>query len=221
MQRASADEAWVPAFRDLLLDWGESGIRTYPWRYKDDPYAVIVAEFMLHRTQTVQVVPVYERFVSAWPTLAALASADRSEAETALVSLGLQWRITGMLDAFCELWSRYGRVPLDAAALKLVKGIGDYIAGATVCFSSNRPATLIDTNTVRVVGRVKGLDLRGEARRRRDVIRAIEGACDPMRPRDFYYSLIDLSHTICRPKQPACEKCPLADVPCRFAVHAG
>ncbi len=200
--------------RWLLREWGNDNIRQYPWRYVADPYCVLVSEFMLHRTQTVQVVPVYERFIREYPDLAILQEADRKHVSTLLQPLGLKWRIAGMLDALSEIWRLYGSVPYDYEKLISVRGIGSYIAGATVCFTQNQPMTLIDANTVRVVGRMYGLDLHGEARRRRPVIEAIAEASHTESPRDFYYSVIDLAHGTCHPRKPECRSCPLLSVPC-------
>lgn len=202
--------------RKRLLDWGKENIKRYDWRYSDDPYAVLVAEFMLHRTQVVQVAPVYARFMSAYPSLSTYVRADEAEVEAILRPLGLRWRIRAMMQALHELWENHGSVPTDFEKLNAVSGVGQYIAGATACFSQNQALTLIDTNTVRVVGRVFGLDLRGQARRRKSVTGGVGEACDPVQPRDFYYALIDLAHTVCSPREPDCRQCPLLDVPCQF-----
>ena len=119
------------------------------------------------------------------------------EVRELLSPLGLNWRIDGMLDALHSLWDQYTNVPKEREKLIRERNIGQYIAGATATFTQNEPNGLIDTNTVRVVGRVFGLDLHGEARRRREVINLIDTACDPQRPRDYYYALIDLAHQIC------------------------
>ena len=140
--------------------------------------------------------------------------------ENILRPLGLHWRIQGMLDALDGFWNEYRAVPMDYDRLISVPTVGQYIAGAVICFSSNQPITLIDSNIVRVVGRVFGLDLSGEARRKKPVIQAITDIVDPDRPRDFYYALIDLAHTICRPRSPACADCPLLVVPCRYGHTA-
>jgi len=208
----------ISRFRSFLLSWGDSSIRSYPWRYSDDPYRVIVSEFMLHRTQTKQVIPIYERFIKEYPTLADYAEADRSDIAEILKPLGLSWRIQGILNALDELWQEYGEVPVDYELLLAVPTVGQYIAGATVCFTTNQPLTIIDSNIVRVVGRVFGLDLSGEARRKKPIIQAISAVVDPVRPRDFYYALIDLAHNICRPRNPACKECPLLDVPCQYGA---
>ena len=154
-------------FRSILLAWGDNNIRSYPWRYVDDPYQVIVSEFMLHRTQTRQVVPIYELFIGLYPTLQEFAGANREDVEQILKPLGLQWRIQGMLDALDNFWHKYRGVPMDYGQLISVPTVGQYIAGAVVCFTSNKPLTLIDSNIVRVVGRVIGLDLSGEAGERK------------------------------------------------------
>ena len=204
----------IRRFRTFLRSWGKKNVREYPWRNLLDPYSVLVAEFMLHRTQARQVQPVYLRFLKAYPSLPDLVQSPRRSARRILQPLGLAWRAHAMLDALHELWRKYGEVPTDFDTLTSVHGIGQYIAGATICFTRNVPIALIDSNTVRVVGRVFGLDLRGEARRRHDVIETIAMVCDPQHPRDFYYSLIDLAHLICRPREPLCLTCPLLNVPC-------
>lgn len=171
---------------------------------------------MLHRTQAKQVVMVYEQFISLYPTLEAVAHADEQRVQAVLKPLGLHWRINGMINALSHLWAVYREVPLDREKLMSVEGIGAYIAGATICFTGNEPVALIDTNTVRVIGRLFGLDLSGEARRRKEVIRAIADSTDPARPRDYYYAMIDLAHHICTARSPACHKCPLFDLPCTY-----
>lgn len=208
----------ISRFRSLLLTWGETNIRSYPWRYSHDPYQVIVSEFMLHRTQTRQVIPIYERFISLFPTLKDYANANSEDVEPILQSLGLQWRIRGMMDALDEFWSKYRAVPTNYEQLISVPTVGPYIAGAVVCFTTNQPLTLIDSNIVRVVGRVFGLDLSGEARRKKPIIQAVTAVVDPVHPRDFYYALIDLAHIICRPRNPACADCPLLDIPCQYGM---
>jgi A/G-specific adenine glycosylase len=206
----------IPEFRQCLLDWGSRNTLAYPWRWLDDPYRVLVSEFMLHRTQTKQVIGIYQQFIALCPTLEISAQTDVSRMRGTLLSLGLRWRTDAMLRALSHLWQHYGDVPLDRQKLMSVEGIGPYIADATICFTQDQPVALIDTNTVRVIGRVFGLDLRGEARRRKTVIEGIAAACDPDHPRDYYYALIDFAHQICTPRIPDCANCPLFDLPCAY-----
>jgi A/G-specific adenine glycosylase len=211
-----AEPERIENFRRLLLAWAENSLREYPWRFTKDPYAVLVAEFMLHRTQTRQVQPIYQRFMAAYPTLKDYASADPVEIRNLLPSLGLNWRVQAMIDALNQLWEKYHEVPIDYEKLTSIHGIGQYIGGAVVCFAGNQRVTLIDSNIVRVIGRVFGLRLKGEARRKKQMIQAISGVCHPTQPGLFYYSLIDLAHLICTPRNPKCEHCPLLAVPCVY-----
>ena len=215
MDNSSVENEIVSKLRSQLFEWGKRNRCIYPWRYSKDPYVVLVSEFMLHRTQTRQVEPIFLSFTTTYPTLADYAHAPKGDVESLLHSLGLQWRIAGMLNALDTLWEKYGDVPGDYEKLIAIRGIGQYIAGATVCFTTNQPFTIVDSNIVRVIGRVYDLDLSGEARRKKPIIQAIAKACDPLHPRDFYYALIDLAHQICRPLHPACQDCPLLVVPCK------
>lgn len=201
-----------------LMTWGQKHTRSFPWRYSNDPYKILISEFMLHRTQALQVVPVFDKFLQVYPSLLSLAQSDPDEVRQLLYPLGLGWRIDGMISAIFTLWTTYGEIPMDYDKLISIRGIGQYIAGATLCFSTDRPFTLIDTNVVRVVGRVLGLDLTGEARRRQSVISAIASIVPTDRPRDFYYALIDLAHLICHPRNPDCQNCPLSEIPCEYKL---
>lgn len=174
---------------------------------------------MLHRTQVKQVVNVYSEFLAACPTLSDYSQQDTKEIRLLLAPLGLQWRIDAMIEALNYLWETYKEVPLDRSILLSVPGIGPYIAGATICFTTNMPETLVDTNTVRVVGRVFGLNLGGEARRRKQIIQTISEVCDREQPRDYYYAMIDLAHSVCTSANPGCARCPLLNLPCKYGQH--
>jgi A/G-specific adenine glycosylase len=212
--RDMKDDKGIVRLRRRLLKWGRAHGQDFPWRRTQDPYALLVAEFMLHRTRADQVRAVFERFMADWPTLDRYVVGDAEAVKQVLWPLGLNWRIEGMMQALTLLHTEFGYVPVDKEALLSIPGIGPYIASAVVCFSQNQPVALVDTNTVRVTGRVYGLDLRGEARRRKEMINQIAAACDPERPRDYYHAMIDLAHMICRPKEPDCRICPLLNVPC-------
>jgi A/G-specific adenine glycosylase len=215
---STTDNPKTDPIRSSLMAWGQEHVRSFPWRYSNDPYKILISEFMLHRTQTQQVFPIFEKFLLVYPSLSSLVKSDPDEIRQLLNPLGLDWRIDGMISALFTLWSTYGEIPMDYDKLVSIRGIGQYIAGATLCFSTDRPFTLIDTNMVRVIGRVLGLDLTGEARRRQSVIRAIASTVPPDHPRDFYYTLIDLAQLICHPRNPDCQNCPLSEIPCEYKL---
>ena len=202
-----------------ILAWGDLYRQEYPWRYLDDTYLVLISEFMLHRTQVSQVEKIYRRFTTEFPNLKSFALGDHQLAKSILAPLGLNWRIESMIKALLWVWNEYRHVPNDVDELMAIPGVGGYIANATVCFTKNVPLPLVDTNTVRVTGRLFGLDLSGEARRRKEMLSAIESITPDERPRDFYYSIIDLAHIICKPKKPACSDCPLLSISCNYGTN--
>lgn len=210
---------YINEFREKIVAWGEENIRRFPWRYQKSRYRVLVSEFMLHRTQAQQVLPVYKSFIELYPSLRKFFSTYNKNVNDILMPLGLNWRIEGMLSALHNIWIQFHGVPRDFEKLMSVPGIGKYIAGATICFTQNIPITLIDTNIVRITGRVFGLSLQGEARRRKEMVDTIRCICDPINPRGFYYGLIDLAHLICFPKKPDCNLCPFVNLPCSFSCE--
>lgn len=188
----------------------------YPWRFIDDPYRIIISEFMLHRTQVRQVIPVYEALIQAYPTLKTFSEESDAVLRLTLKPLGLTWRINSMIEAIKFLYDTYSSIPLEVSLLSNVKGIGPYIAGATVCFTLDVPEVLVDVNTIRVTGRLLGLNLFGEARRRKQNIDGLKSLIPDHEPRRFYYGLIDLAHKFCKSGKPLCSNCPLNNTGCIY-----
>lgn len=206
-------------FREELVTWGRDNFRAFPWRFTNEPYRVLMAEIMLHRTQASQVVPVYERFMEAYPDAAALARASRDELLEAFSPLGLRWRAGLVHDMAAELRDNFGgQVPQREADLLSLPGISDYIAGAVRCFAFGLPVPIVDTNTIRIVGRLFGLEIRDSSRRNRLFKDLIAALVDPARPRDYNLALLDLGALVCtKVKPPRCWECPVQRH-CRYGI---
>ncbi|MGH7641460.1 MAG: DNA (cytosine-5-)-methyltransferase [Candidatus Dormibacteria bacterium] len=192
--------------REELLGWHSKKGRAYPWRTGADPWHVLIAEMCLHRTRADQVVPVYQRLVRLAPTpRALLVNADA--ARRAMQPLGLWWRVRNILDVARVLQERFeGVVPSTSLELRSLPGVGDYVAGAVLCFAFGRRAVLLDTNTERIVGRVRG-GPRGRRMQMRLDLYDLAGQEGP--DRDFNYALLDLGALVCRPEHPDCSRCPI------------
>src|SRR5688572_13339218 len=78
----------LPAVRKVLLAWFDAHRRDLPWRADRDPYRVWVSEVMLQQTTVAAVVPFFERFVAAFPTVADLAAADEQHVLALWAGLG-------------------------------------------------------------------------------------------------------------------------------------
>jgi len=200
-------------FRKALIAWGQEHFRAFPWRLTEDPYRILMAEVMLHRTQAPQVVPVYEQFIKRYPDVPTLAQATREELHEALYSLGLRWRIDMVHEMAAELMKRSGgQVPESREDLLSLPGVSEYVAGAVRCFAWNLPEPLPDTNTVRVVGRLFGLEIKDSSRRNRCFRELITVLVDPNEPRAYNYALLDLANQVCMKRQPPeCFRCPVLE----------
>src|SRR5215472_1519443 len=63
---------WAATARALqaeLLAWYEATRRDLPWRRTRDPYEIWLSEVMLQQTRVETVIPYYERFLDALPTV--------------------------------------------------------------------------------------------------------------------------------------------------------
>lgn len=211
----------IPFFQNVLLRWFGKNGRHYPWRKENDPYRILVAESMLQRTKVDQVLPVYSEFISKFPSVNALSSANVDEISIFVRRLGLLWRSRRMLDMAKHIVSKYnGKIPNNRKQLLLIPGIGDYIADAMISFAFGGRRIIIDSNVVRLVSRMFGFELKGEMRRNRQFIDFCQNLSQDIRPSDirkFNYALIDHAAAICRPT-PLCVKCPLAER-CHYFNH--
>lgn len=197
-------------FREALERWGQRHFRQFPWRQTRNPYNILVAEVLLHRTRAPQVIPVYQKLVARYPDARALAHASKQELQAALQSLGLRWR-TDLLHAMAaELAARFGgEIPRNKQDLLSLPGVSEYIASATLCFAWNEPEAIVDTNTVRVVARLFGIEIRDSLRRNRRFRELVRSLVDPANARAYNFAMLDLAAAVCTPKEPAHDDCPV------------
>ena len=122
----------------LLIENHGEYYRDFPWRHTKDPYMIMIAEFMLHRTRAEQVIPVYNDFILRYPDVYALSRAEKDDLEFISRRLGLHWRVdhfTNSAKYICERFN--GIFPEDRHELQKIPGVGEYASGAisTVCFN--------------------------------------------------------------------------------------
>jgi A/G-specific adenine glycosylase len=207
----------IRVVRQALKEWGRNNFRVYPWRRTSDPYRVLISEVMLHRTQAKQVLPIYEDFIQNYPNVVELSKATKEDLHDSLYSLGLRWRID-LIYAMARVLNEdfNGQIPMSKEDLLSLPGISEYIAGAVRCFAWNLPEPILDTNTVRVIGRMFGLEIKDSSRRNRQFRDLIAALVDPDEPRAYNYALLDLADKVCMKKQlPDCLRCPVLEW-CRF-----
>jgi DNA (cytosine-5)-methyltransferase 1 len=196
-------------FRRQLLRWHREHGRHYPWRAKAvTAWKVLMAEMCLRRTRADQVLPVYRRLVRLAPTPNALVE-NSAKVLQVMRSLGLHWRGRNMIALGRALVDhRQSRVPRSERELKGLPGVGEYVARAVLAFGFRRRAVLIDTNTRRIVSRVKGNEKVHSWQVRLDLYQ-MSGSAGP--DAAFNYALLDFGALVCRARMPLCPECPVRD----------
>jgi len=186
---------------EALLAWYRSTERDLPWRRDPDPYRVLVSEFMLQQTQASRVIPYYERFMAAFPTVEALAEAPLADVFSIWSGLGYNTRAKRLRDT-----ARIVRVdgwPASIDDLQRLPGVGPYTASAIASIAFGRRVPALDTNVRRVLSRWHGELLDGRGLRL-----AAEADLDD-NAGAWNQALMDLGASVCRPRQPKCDSCPV------------
>ncbi len=170
---------------------------------------------MLQQTTVATVRPYFAAFLGRWPTIEALAAADDADVMAAWAGLGYYSRARNLL-ACARVVTREGLFPREEVELRKLPGIGAYTAAAIAAIAFDRRAVVIDGNVERVVSRLFAIT--APVRVARTAIAGLADAITPdARCGDFAQAMMDLGATICVPRTPKCQTCPLAHA-CR--AHA-
>ncbi len=206
----------VSQLAQRLLDWYAAHARDLSWRGHVDAYAVWVREVMLQQTRVETVGPYFERWMARFPTIAALAAASEEEVLALWEGLGYYSRARNLHRAAREVVVRYGgALPRDLEALRALPGVGAYTAGAIASFAFGLDEPVVDGNVRRVFSRLFDLTAPvGSTALERRLWALAREHLPPGRAADFNQALMDFGATVCTPRTPRCEACPLADL-CR------
>ena len=193
-----------------LLAWYEREKRDLPWRRDREAYHVWVSEIMLQQTRVEAVIPYYERFLAALPTVEALAQADEALLLKLWEGLGYYSRVRNMQKA-AKAIVQMGGFPRTAQELKRLSGFGDYTSGAVASIAFGERAAAVDGNVLRVWARMErvGESIKMPSVRRacaQAVLDAMPEDCDPG---SYTQALMELGATVCTPRSPKCGKCPV------------
>jgi len=201
-------------FAEYLLRWYDKHARSLPWRGIHNAYHTWVSETMLQQTRVETVLSYYDRFISRFPTVEALAAAPEDEVLKLWEGLGYYRRARNLHKGARQVAEEFGGVmPCDVKALMKISGIGEYTAGAIASIAYDQPVPAVDGNVIRVVSRVRGIrENVGIPSVKRQITQAAAELVPQERPGDFNQAMMDLGATICVPGTPSCEKCPVAEM---------
>lgn len=195
----------------LLLGWYTQYARNLPWRDLRDPYAIWISEIMLQQTRVETVIPYFKKWMEIFPGISDLAKASESEVLSAWEGLGYYNRARSLRSSAHKIMKEYdGNLPENLKDLMKLPGIGRYTAGAIASIAFNQNVTTLDGNIRRVFSRIFDID---------EIVNSPEGekALWDLLERElpfgnasaFNQALMDLGATICSPKSPQCEICPV------------
>jgi A/G-specific adenine glycosylase len=200
------------AIRRRLLGWYDRRRRDLPWRRRAaDPYAQLVAEFMLQQTQVSTVIPYYERFLQRFPNVTALAAASVDDVLALWSGLGYYSRARNLHTAAGKIVSGFGgRMPDTVSGLMSLPGVGRYTAGAVASIAYGVRAPVLDGNVARVLCRLFAVEESPSDSSVREWLWGLaEELLPPSRCGDFNQALMELGAMVCTPREPACQDCPL------------
>jgi A/G-specific adenine glycosylase len=209
----------VAGLRAALLDWYDANARRLPWRVgpaeraadeRPDPYRVWLSEIMLQQTTVPHATPYFLTFTRRWPTVVDLAREDDGEVMAAWAGLGYYARARNLLACARAVANEHGGVfPDTEEGLRALPGVGAYTAAAVAAIAFDPPANVVDGNVERVVSRLFAVEEPLPAAKPELKRLAGELVTDD-RPGDWAQALMDHGATLCRPKAPLCDRCPVS-----------
>jgi len=210
---AKSRESRERAFRRQLVRWFRRKGRDLPWRRTRDPYQVLVSEVMLQQTQVSRVEEYYPRFLTAFPTVHALAAAPPHAVREQWHGLGYYRRAANLHALARRVVEQHdGAIPSDGDALRALPGVGRYTAGAVRSFAFEQSAPAVDTNVGRVIRRAFHPRAKSDAKGEQKVW----DTAARLMPRagtaawTFNQAIMELGALVCTARVAKCRECPVA-----------
>jgi len=203
----------IKPFHQRILAWFDRhGRKDLPWQRDIDPYRVWVSEIMLQQTQVKTVIPYFERFTAAFPTVQALAQAPVDRVLHLWTGLGYYARARNLHRAAQQVCADFGgRFPDSVETLCQLPGIGRSTAGAIVSIAYGRRAVILDGNVKRVLARHRAVaGWPGQTAVHDELWRIAEERTPDKRCADYTQAMMDLGATLCTRTAPDCGRCPAA-----------
>ncbi len=197
-----------------LLPWFADNKRSMPWRNNRTPYRVWISELMLQQTRVDQATPYFQRFIKRFPSLRSLAAASQEDVLKMWEGLGYYSRARNLHKAARIIASEHkGRFPKAIEDIQKLPGIGSYTAAAIGSLAFNLDLAVLDGNVIRVISRIFSYTkdpataaARKELQQMTDAL-LIEGEAG-----NYNEAMMELGATICLPRNPQCETCPVSSV---------
>lgn len=200
-------------FTNTLIMWYLNNQRDLPWRKSRNPFHIWLSEIILQQTRVAQGTSYYEKFVTEFDDIFALAKADERHVLKLWQGLGYYSRARNLHSTAKIISTEYnGQFPETYEELIKLKGIGDYTASAIASIAFNKPHAVVDGNVYRVLSRVFGIKTPINERKGIDEFKSLaEDLLDQNDPGTHNQGLMEFGALVCLPKNPRCETCIFKD----------
>jgi len=198
------------SFSSLLLAWYDKNKRDLPWRKTKDPYYIWVSEIMLQQTTVNTVIPYYQRWAKAYPTVFDLAKAPLQEVLKSWQGLGYYNRARNFYKAANIVVNEYeGSLPEDPILVRRLPGFGPYTTSSVLSIAYDKPLVIIDANVRRLVMRLLAIKAYADTKQDKTIEGYLSMVLPLKRAGDFNQALMEMGALVCRTKEPLCNVCPL------------
>jgi len=176
-----------------------------PWRNTDEAYYIYLSEVMLQQTQVKTVLErYYTPFIERFPTLKALGEAPLDDILKMWEGLGYYNRAKNLH----QTATLVDELPTDIDELIKLPGIGKNTAHAVAAFAFHQPVPIMEANVKRILCRLHKLKTPND----KQLWDIAYDLVDKVNPFDYNQAMMDIGATICLPRNPKCEICPLGDI---------
>jgi A/G-specific adenine glycosylase len=167
---------------------------------------------MLQQTQVSTVIDYFNAFVVSFPDLFSLASASDDSVMAQWAGLGYYSRARNLHKTAKIVCSKYeGLFPKNYEELITLPGIGPSTAGAILSLGSNLEAPILDGNVKRVLSRCHRVQGHFS---KASVMKSLWGLAASHTPStrnaEYTQAIMDIGATVCTPKNPNCNICPIS-----------
>ena len=195
-----------------VLEWfHQHGRHDLPWQQDTTPYRVWVSEIMLQQTQVSTVIDYYQRFMTRYPDVQALASSPLDEVLHQWTGLGYYARARNLHKTAQTICDQHGgEFPADLDSLITLPGIGRSTAGAILALAMGKRGVILDGNVKRVLCRYHAIQSwSGETRTLARLWQLAEDTTPRQQVAAYTQAMMDLGATVCTRSKPHCQRCPL------------
>lgn len=189
-----------------IQDWYQkNGRLDLPWRNTDENYYIYLSEVMLQQTQVKTVLErYYIPFIERFPTLQSLGEAPLDDVLKMWEGLGYYNRAKNLH----KTATLVDELPTDIEELIKLPGIGKNTAHAVAAFAFKQPVPIMEANVKRILCRLQKLKSPSDKK----LWEIAYDLVDKLNPFDYNQAMMDIGATICLPRNPKCEICPLSNI---------